>query len=188
MHASLADMLTDVVQNSVEAAAEHISIEYEESDREIRFSVKDNGRGMSRETLERALDPFWSDGEKHPGRRVGLGIPFLRQTAQQCGGTVDIESEPQKGTVVRGVFPADNLDLPPRGNLVLLWLQCLTFEGTYGMTIRRVFRDSSGKEDGYEIDRDEMSRVLDGLESVGSRGLLKEYIESQEDSVTGNEK
>ncbi|PIE04373.1 MAG: ATP-binding protein [Spirochaetales bacterium] len=183
MHASLADMLTDVVQNSVEAGADHIHVLFEESAREIHFSVKDNGKGMSRQTLEKALDPFWSDGEKHPGRRVGLGLPFLRQTAQQCGGRVDIESEPEKGTSVEAFFPADNVDLPPLGDLVLLWMQCLAFEGNYGMNIRRIRRDLSGNGDEYEIDRNEISAVLGGLEDMNSLGLLREYLQSQENAL-----
>jgi len=182
MHASLADILADLAQNSVEAGARRITISFSEKPDEIRFTVADDGKGMDEGTLAKALDPFWSDGVKHPGRRVGLGIPFLRQTADQCGGQADIVSKPGEGTRIEAVFPADNVDLPPVGNLALLWLQCLSFEGSYGMEIHRR-RELVGREDAYRIDRDEMSDALGGLEDIGALGLLKEYIVSLEESL-----
>jgi anti-sigma regulatory factor (Ser/Thr protein kinase) len=182
MHASLADILADLTQNSVEAGAGRITVSFSEKSDEIRFSVLDDGKGMDEGTLAKALDPFWSDGIKHPGRRVGLGIPFLRQTADQCGGRVEITSTPGKGTRVEAIFPADNVDLPPVGNLVLLWVQCLSFDGSYGMEIHRR-REFDGREDTYRIDRDQMIEALGGLEDVGALGLLKEYIVSLEESL-----
>lgn len=184
MHASLADVLIDLVQNSVEAGALNIAITLDEGQDEISFKVEDDGKGMDQRTLERAEDPFWTDGIKHPGRRVGLGIPFLRQTAAQVGGRVNIDSVPGKGTGVDAVFPADHLDLPPVGNLALLWVQCLTFDGEYGMTIRRRYREPGGLERSYEIDRVELAEALGGLEDAGALGLLRDYIRSLEESLT----
>jgi hypothetical protein len=184
MHASLADVLTDLVQNSVEAGAVNIGIIFDEGFDVIRFLVKDDGKGMDKGTLERAEDPFWTDGIKHPGRRVGLGIPFLRQMAEITGGRIEIDSTPGKGTAVDAEFPADHLDLPPVGDLALLWTQCLTFSGDYNMNIRRLRRDSSGRERLYEVNRAEVSEVLGGLEDAGALGLLREYISSLEESLT----
>jgi hypothetical protein len=39
---------------------------------------------MTAEELQRALDPFHTDGIKHPHRKVGLGLPFLVQTAEHA--------------------------------------------------------------------------------------------------------
>ena len=187
MHASLADILSDLVQNSIEAGAGRILISLEEGPDEIRFSVEDNGKGMDEDTLARAVDPFWSDGVKHPGRRVGLGIPFLTQTAGQCGGKAEIVSKPGKGTRVEAVFPADHLDLPPIGDVVLCWLQCLTLDGDYAMEIRRIRRESDGRISAYDIDRDEVADALGGLVDAGSLGLLREYIESLEEPPTDDD-
>ena len=184
MHASLADVLTDLAQNGVEAGANRVEILLDEGPDEIRIVVEDDGRGMDEETLAKAEDPFWSDGEKHPGRRVGLGIPFLRQTAEQCGGRADIVSKRGEGTRVEAVFPAGNVDLPPVGNVVLLWVQCLTLPGAHAMFLRRVLRLHGGTQGAYEIDRDEVSEALGGLEDAGALGLLREYLESLEGSLT----
>lgn len=183
MHASLADVLTDLVQNSVEAGAQNIAVTFNEGHDEIRFKVEDDGKGMDKGTLERAEDPFWTDGIKHPGRRIGLGIPFLRQMAEQTGGRVEIDSVPGKGTTVEAVFPAFHLDLPPVGDTVLLWVQCLTFGGNYNITVRHIRRDPAGRERLYDIDRVELSAALGGLEDAGALGLLREYLISLEESL-----
>ena len=182
MHASLADILTDLAQNSVEAGADRIELGFDEEPDIIRIRVRDNGRGMDEATLARAADPFWTDGVKHPGRRMGLGIPFLRQTAEACGGEAIITSAPGKGTTVTGVFP-DHLDRPPIGDLVLLWLQCLTFDADYGMCINRSRQTAGGRRTAFEIERAEVADALGGLEDAGALGLLREYLTSLEESL-----
>jgi len=182
MHASLSDVLSDLVQNSVEAGASEIVITFEENADRIRFSVEDNGCGMDSRSLKQVEDPFFSDGIKHPERRVGLGIPFLMQTADQTGGKVNIESLPGNGTRVQAEFPVDHLDLSPVGNLVLLWMQCLTFDGDYQMVIERSGLNADNREDSYRIDRVEISEVLGELNDVNTLGLLREYVNSLEES------
>ena len=188
MHASLADVMVDLAQNGVEAGAGRLSLLLDEGIDEIKFIVEDDGKGMDAATLAKAEDPFWTDGAKHPGRRVGLGIPFLRQTAEQCGGRTDIVSSPGRGTRVEAVFPAANVDLPPIGDVALLWLQCLSLPGEAGITIRRVLRNPDGVAREYAIDREEVSEALGGLEDAGSLGLLREYVRSLEDSLIREEK
>lgn len=61
---------------------------------ELRF--RDTGCGMTREQLERAFEPLHST--KSFG--IGLGLPIVRRTMEQHGGTIEIESEPGVGTTV----------------------------------------------------------------------------------------
>jgi hypothetical protein len=95
MHFTLADLAADITQNAAESGADTVELEIRETfsgKAEFRFIVKDNGKGMSGADLDRAVDPFVTDGIKHPGRRVGLGVPFLIQTALQSGGGWKIRS------------------------------------------------------------------------------------------------
>ncbi|MCK5736049.1 MAG: ATP-binding protein [Spirochaetaceae bacterium] len=186
MHASLSDIIFDLVQNSIEAGAENIEVSYRETGDELGFTVNDNGKGMDSETLKRAEDPFWSDGIKHPERRFGLGLPFLRQTAEQTGGRVDIDSVPGKGTKVEAVFPSSHLDLPPAGCLELLWMQCLTFGSANQLIIHRSGLGADGKTDSYRIDKAEISEALGGLSDINGLGLLREYLESLEEPFKGD--
>ena len=52
-------------------------------------------------------EPFYTT---RTTRKVGLGLPFLIQNAEQTGGSVTLTSEPGKGTEVRAVFHSDHID------------------------------------------------------------------------------
>ncbi|HPS45061.1 MAG TPA: sensor histidine kinase, partial [Treponemataceae bacterium] len=95
MHFTLCDMLSDLTQNAVEAGSSSIRVTVRETDRELQATIEDNGKGMTPAELKRAEDPFYTDGTKHPGRKVGLGIPFLIQTAESTGGSWSIKSNKQ---------------------------------------------------------------------------------------------
>ena len=171
-------MIADITQNSVESGASHVTLECIQTPDEFNVTVSDNGSGMSRETLLKAEDPFYTDGKKHPNRKVGLGIPFLIQTAEETDGFWDIASEPGKGTTVTMKFNLANIDTPPVGNLPDLFLELMTLPGDYDMDIHRT--DKAAGLD-YRLNRNELKDVLGGeLESAASQILLKKFIESQE--------
>ncbi|HET6631641.1 MAG TPA: ATP-binding protein [Rhodanobacteraceae bacterium] len=62
----------------------------------VRLSVTDTGQGMDAETLERAMEPFFST--KGPGKGTGLGLSMVHGLAQQLGGALELASEPGRGT------------------------------------------------------------------------------------------
>ena len=64
---------------------------------EIELRVSDNGLGMTRDTLLRAIDPFFTTKSTGLG---GLGLPMVTRFAQEAGGHLYIESEPGVGTIV----------------------------------------------------------------------------------------
>ena len=61
-----------------------------------------------------------------------------------------------------------------------------TFDADYGMHISRSRRTSEGRDGGYEIDRAEVADALGGLEDAGALGLLREYLNSLEESLDDN--
>ena len=77
MQATSCDTILDIVQNAFESGATEVRLELARRETRLEVAVRDNGCGMDAATLAKALDPFWTDGEKHPGRKVGLGLPFL---------------------------------------------------------------------------------------------------------------
>jgi len=183
MHAELGDFLSEIVQNAIESGGDVIRVEILQDPEHFEFIVSDNGRGIDRSGIERAMNPFYSDGTKHPGRRVGLGLPFLVQAVQAVEGVFEFESEPGKGTRVRGSFPLAHLDTPPLGDIVFSMVSCLAFPGSFEMYLRRtkIYPNNPKASLDYTIERNELLDALGGLETPGAMALIREYIESQEE-------
>ena len=107
--------LLDVAKNSTAAGAGHVSITLDETpDGWLTMAIADDGRGMEPEFLAQVTDPFTTT---RTTRKVGLGLPLLRLTAEQTGGSLDIQSEAGKGTTVTARFCRRHLDCPPLGDL-----------------------------------------------------------------------
>jgi CheY-like chemotaxis protein len=70
----------------------------------IEVVVEDDGAGMAREVLEKAMDPFFTT--KAVGKGTGLGLSMVFSTVKAHRGQMTIESEPGQGTRVRLRFPA----------------------------------------------------------------------------------
>jgi hypothetical protein len=182
VHFTLSDLVADITQNAAESGASLVELDIAEG-AGFRFTVRDNGRGMSPEERERAVDPFVTDGKKHPRRKVGLGLPFMIQTALQSGGGWDMKSEPGKGTLVSAWFDTANVDTPPVGDLPGMFRTVLLSPGPGEMVISRSREGGSGEgsKRRYSVRKTELAEVLGGLEDTESLILLDRYLRSLED-------
>ena len=117
----LSQYILDIAENSLKAQASSVEIEVEEDTREnvLRLRVTDNGVGMDIEQLSMVENPFFTTRTE---RRVGLGIPFLKQAAETCDGSFEIRSEKGRGTVIEASFRRDCIDCPPLGDIPALSL------------------------------------------------------------------
>lgn len=179
MHATICDILSDLVQNSVEAGASRVELDVCTGTETISARVTDNGKGMDEATLAQAKEPFYSEAGKHDRRRVGLGIPFLYQTAEAVNGTADIRSAPGKGTTVRFTLDARHMDTPPFGDLAETVMGLMTLRDDYDLIVSH--RTAS---DGYTFSKRELTAALGNLEEAGNLVLARRYIRSQEQSLT----
>ena len=182
MHFTICDFLIDIIQNGIEAGGKQIKVSLEEDGKQFSTQIQDDGSGMSAEQIRRALDPFYTNGVKHPGRRVGLGLPFLQQAVDSLGGSLDIQSSVGQGTSVIFSFPLDHIDTPPLGDLVGTLVQAFTFVDEYELSVTRVKPGNA-----YMVSRSELASALGELETVGSITLLREYLESLEDTYGEND-
>jgi len=186
LHFTLSDLVTDITQNSAESGASSVELEIRETDKgvngaqEFRFIVKDNGKGMDQDELERAKDPFMTDGIKHPKRKVGLGIPFLMQTALQSGGGWDLQSRKGQGTIISAWFDMTNVDTPPVGELPGMFRTVLLFTGPEEILVKRSL-ESEAKNISYEVRKSELIGALGDLEDSSSLVLMDRYLCSMEE-------
>jgi signal transduction histidine kinase len=73
-----------------------------EKDNVIRFEIKDNGVGMDEEVINKLFTSFFST-KGHRG--TGLGLMVTRKLIEEHNGTIDVKSEPGKGTAVTVRLP-----------------------------------------------------------------------------------
>jgi signal transduction histidine kinase len=101
---ALKQVLINLVVNSVAAMPEQggrIMVRSFVHEDDICIQVEDNGRGMSAEEREHALEPFYTTRDQG----TGLGLAIVHTIMQEHGGTVSIETQPGSGTVVSLFFP-----------------------------------------------------------------------------------
>ena len=175
MHATLADVIVDTAQNSIEAGARNVEVSVSEVDGKIFVAIDDNGKGMDEATVKRAFDPFYTEPGKHDKRKVGLGLPLLKQMCEACGGGVTLKSEKGVGTHLSYFFDAGNIDLPPMGDLSETIVTLFNYPGDFELT----FTHRKGSDE-YSISRSELADAVGGLETVEGIGLAKEFMRSQE--------
>jgi PAS domain S-box-containing protein len=70
----------------------------------LRIEVRDNGRGMEAEVLQRSVEPFFTTRRREGGSGLGLHIVQTLVT-ERFEGHLAIESEPGRGTLVVATLP-----------------------------------------------------------------------------------
>lgn len=173
--------LTDIAENGVRAGAGQIDVLLRVEGRELVLRIGDDGCGMEPQTLKQVLDPFYTT---RTTRRVGLGLPFLVQNAEQCGGRVEVRSEPGRGTEVEARFPLDHIDCPPLGDLASTLMQLVIGHPEVNFRIRM---QCGGRSE--MIATSELREALDGIPlghpQVAVR--IRELFAGLSDEVFGNE-
>jgi two-component system NtrC family sensor kinase len=78
-----------------------------ENDNVIGFEISDNGTGMDEEVLKKLFTSFFST-KGHRG--TGLGLMVTRKLIEEHNGTIDVDSQPGKGTTVFVRMPYQQKD------------------------------------------------------------------------------
>jgi hypothetical protein len=79
------------------------SLKFKDGDRVIIVSISDNGRGISKENINRIFDPYFTT--KEPGKGTGLGLTICQQIIDSFNGDIVVESEEGSGTTFRVILP-----------------------------------------------------------------------------------
>ena len=173
--------LLDIVENSTRAGASLVNIqviEEPEADRLI-LSVEDDGCGMSPELLAAVQDPFTTT---RTTRKVGLGIPFLKEGAEMTGGSLELWSREGEGTKISATYGYSHIDRPPLGDLaetVATLVQCHD-QTDFCYTHR--YRNQS-----FTLDTRELRVIMEGLplSEPAVLGWIREFVKENQETIYG---
>lgn len=105
IRAELREALTNLIFNAVDAIRDEgmVTLRTRQRDDEAIIEVVDNGVGMTSETRNHCLEPFFTT---KGDAGTGLGLAMVFGIVQRLQGHVEIESEPGLGTTVRIHMPS----------------------------------------------------------------------------------
>ena len=170
--------ILDIAQNSIVANATLIEIGVEVDTNDfLSITIRDNGKGMDAESVKNVINPFFTS---RTTRKVGLGVPFFKQAAEDTGGSFHIESEVGVGTTIKAVFDTTNIDYTPLGEVwdtVALLIQM-------NETIDFVY---TVKKDGEEFvcDTRQLREIMEGmpLSDLNVVMWIKEFIRENQNEI-----
>ncbi|WP_065219839.1 MULTISPECIES: ATP-binding protein [Butyricimonas] len=154
---TLSDHILDIAQNSIRAKASRVEIDLQEdpSTDSLTFTIRDNGCGMDEATLAKVTDPFFTS---RTVRKVGLGIPLLKQNAEATGGTLQIESKQGVGTTLEAKFSLTHWDRPPLGDVA----GSIVILVSANPDIEFIYRHITEKGC-YTFDTEEVKEIMEGV-------------------------
>lgn len=94
-------LLGNLIENAFDALiivnqeVKEITISIDDHDGILAILVSDNGIGMSEEVIEKIFESGFSTKDKE---NRGIGLPLIKEIVDKGNGTIDVTSEPDKGT------------------------------------------------------------------------------------------
>jgi len=173
--------ILDIVQNSITAGADKITVEIDEniSSDSLKITISDNGCGMDAETLAAVNGQFATSRNT---RKVGMGIALFRAAAELADGGLTLESEKGKGTTTTAVFRHSSIDRMPigdiSGTMMLLAAKAKSFELVY----RHIW---NGNE--FIFSTEDVKNVLEGtpIDEPEVLTYIKDYIHENLEELFG---
>lgn len=169
----LALHILDIVHNAISAKATLIGVDIRESEEDdvLALTVTDNGRGIPADMLATVTDPYTTT---RTSRKVGMGLPLLRQNAEQSGGGISVVSEVGVGTTVKALFGLNHIDRPPLGEIsgVIVDLAASRPE------VEFVYSHTTAV-DSFSFDTREVKEALDGMPMADAK--MRRYLISMID-------
>lgn len=73
----------------------------------VKFAITDNGIGMSKEVQKKVFDRFFraQGGDLHDVKGFGLGLNYVKAIVDKHEGSIDMDSDPGKGTTITISLP-----------------------------------------------------------------------------------
>jgi signal transduction histidine kinase len=84
----------------------HVEVEVTQEDGRAWLRVRDNGTGIRADELPRIWDRLFRGDTSRTERGLGLGLSLVKAIVEAHGGTVEVNSEPGRGSVFSMGLPA----------------------------------------------------------------------------------
>ncbi len=162
--------LLDILQNSVSAGATLITCRFVKIADRLQLSIEDNGRGMDEETVNAALDPFYTS-KSFRKKKIGLGIPLFAQSAKLSGGDFSLESKVGQGTRIKAEFVVSNIDALPLGDISLSLVNCIVAHQSVDFVVEIV----CDTEEEFSLDTREIKKEMEGISL--NEPVVRKYLE-----------
>lgn len=105
----IANMINNLLDNANKYTPRHpqISVSTRNINDGIEVTVSDNGVGITKEARKRIFEKFYrvSKGNVHDVKGFGLGLSYVQAMMTAHKGTIDVKSEPDKGSSFTLFFP-----------------------------------------------------------------------------------
>jgi len=165
--------ILDIAQNSIvaEATLVEITVTENEASDTLVIGVKDNGKGMSPELLDKVQDPFVTT---RTTRKIGLGISFFKEAAEMTGGNLKLESIPGVGTIITATFSNSHIDRQPMGDLTGTIIALVTLNPDIDFTLAYTINENE-----FFFSTIEVKEMLGGdvaLNNPEVANFLTEYL------------
>lgn len=103
----IVQVLCNLIGNAIKFAPRRtgvVTVDFLETETDVRFSVRDNGQGIRAEELPHVFDMYWQGREKKR-LGVGLGLAIARGIVEAHGGTIAVDSVFGAGAAFRFTLP-----------------------------------------------------------------------------------
>jgi len=105
----LTNALCNLIDNAIKYSKEKpgLSIQTSNSGQNLIINVSDKGIGIEKEYHKKVFDKFFRvpTGDVHDVKGFGLGLAYIKKIVELHGGTIELQSEKEKGTTFTIILP-----------------------------------------------------------------------------------
>lgn len=106
----LSNAINNLIDNAIKYSGKKVTIiiNLQRKNDSFLLSIKDDGTGIPRHYQQLIFDKFFRvpTGDLHNVKGFGLGLSYVKQVIEKHNGTIDVDSEPGKGTTFFIEIPA----------------------------------------------------------------------------------
>jgi two-component system, OmpR family, phosphate regulon sensor histidine kinase PhoR len=109
----LLSVVFNLLDNALKYGKENLAVvaSVVATDKEVVLTVTDNGIGIPAEYKDKVFEKFFRvpHGDTHNAKGYGLGLSYVAQVVEKHNGTIEIKSDPGKGSTFIITLPKQNV-------------------------------------------------------------------------------